>query len=100
MMRGGGGGGGLTRHYVLEPLKNLTVLTGVVYLLAGTQRRPRRSCGSCSTSSGLSIGYVATGAPVLVDSFHQGSGQMSKYMAAHPVPGAKKNAAGSWTFKP
>jgi hypothetical protein len=97
MMRGGGGGG-LTRRYVLEPLKNLTVLTGVVYLLAGAAAAAT-AVWFVLHVLGLSIGYVATGAPVLVDSYHQGSVQMSKYMAAHPVPGAKKNA-GSWTLKP
>jgi hypothetical protein len=71
MMRSGGGGGGLTRHYVLEPLKNLTVLTGVVYLLAGAAAAAT-AVWFVLHVLGLSIGYVATGAPVLVDSYHQG----------------------------
>jgi hypothetical protein len=99
MMRSGGGGG-IVRNYVIEPLKNLTLFTGAVYLLAGTAAAAA-AVWVVFHVLGLSIGYVATGAPVLVDSYHQGSVQMSKYMAAHPVPGAKKGtAAGSWTVKP
>jgi hypothetical protein len=61
MMRSGGGGGGLTRHYVIEPLKNLTLFTGAVYLIGGHERGRgvrvvRAPCGR------LVGGYVATGA--------------------------------------
>jgi hypothetical protein len=81
MMRGGGGGGGLTRHYVIEPLKNLTLFTGAVYLIGGTSAAVAFVWFVLHVG-GLSVGYVVTGFPVGVDSFHQGSGQMTKYMAA------------------
>lgn len=96
MMRGGGGG--IIRNYLIEPLKNLTGITAVVYLVAGSAAAA--FVWFVFHIVGLSAGYVATGTPVIFDSFHQGSGQMTKYMAAHPVPGAKKGAAGSWTLKP
>jgi hypothetical protein len=99
MMMRGGGGGGIVRNYVIEPLKNLTLFTGAVYLIGGTSAAVA-FVWFVFHVVGLSAGYVTTGFPVGVDSFHQGSGQMTKYMDKHPVPGAKKNAAGSWAVRP
>lgn len=97
--RGGGGGGGVVRTYLLEPMKTLILIATVVLVIAGA-RAAVTVVYDAFHFIGMSIGYVVAGFPVGADSYHEGTGQMDKYVQAHPVPGAKKGKTSSWTLHP
>jgi hypothetical protein len=82
--RGGGGGfrGGMIGGMVLDYGKTVAMCIGAAFLLAGTA-----AAGAVAFwlfhITGLIGGYMVTGAPVVMDGYHEGSVQMQKVIAAH-----------------
>lgn len=99
MLRGGGGfRGGLIGGLVMDYGKTVALLIGATFVLAGAA-----AAGTVAWVvfhlTGLIGAYMVTGAPVIMDGYHEGSVQMQKVIAAHgghtSAPGGALNPSAS-----